>query len=958
MKQHRAFYRFYRAIGLLLFIGLFPALTSAQVSISPQNPDVDNDLVTITFNANEGNAALANYTQPIYIHTGVVTEKSGHPMEWLHVQGEWGKVNPKWEMTPKGNGLYEFTLKIRDFYQVPKPDQILKLMMVFRNADGTLVAKTAENTDLVVTISNYEPPYIVMPPDVEAKYMGNYLSHTLKNNLLTITTTNRSLQILPFTDKVVKFLFSDEKGNFDNKPSQTVMMQPGKVNATLQETPQKLLFKVGSLLITLNKNPMSIAVEQNGKTLLGAVNNGIFWKNDAKGIQLGINPNSAYYGGGSRAIELNRYGKYLKLYNNAWYGYTRGADHLNVTVPFLLSSNLWGLYFDNTDKAYFDIGKTLPDVLEYGTKNGNLCFYFMTGVNYPDLLMQYAHLTGTQPLPPRWALGYIQSKFGYRTEEETRQMVAKMKAAGFPIDAVVLDLYWFGDAINMGDIDWNRTQFPEPEKMMHDFTQQGISTILITEPYFTTQSKNFTDANEKQLFATDTAGNTFVIKDFWAGSAGLLDIFKPKAQDWFWDLYHARIKEGVAGWWCDLGEPERHPAEIQHINGSAERVHNLYSLEWAEMLHQNYRKFYPQTRLFTLIRSGFAGMQRYGAVTWSGDIQRSFKGLSIQPSIMLGMGLNGFGYMHSDLGGFTDGPQDEELYVRWLQFGMFNPIVRPHGFQVPPEPIHYSQQAQNIVRRYAQLRYALLPYNYTLAWENSTTGTPLARPLFFYEPQNSQLLNTDDVYYWGKNLLIAPILQSAQTERTFYLPQGYWFNFFTDQLYQGGKNITLPVTLENIPVLVRAGSFIPTAPAMPHTKHYQTDTLLLHYYPHTSVPQNYDVMYWDDGSTPNPISINKYELLHFKGALSAKKTTITLTKTGGWYNNMPTQRLMEVVIHNVAKKPKQCNLKQKKGKKLQEAPSPETMQKANHAWHYNAQTKQLHLKFTWQSTSTAKVEVK
>ncbi|QQS27611.1 MAG: DUF4968 domain-containing protein [Sphingobacteriales bacterium] len=939
-------------IGVLagLFFGIHQNIALAQVSISPPNPDVNTDTVTLTFKPKEGNAVLSDFKDAVYIHTGVVTDRSSHPMEWLHVQGEWGIPNPAWEMKLNSEGNYEYKFVIRQFYKVPDGEQILKLMMVFRNADATLVAKSSENSDIVIPISNYEPPYIVMPDGVEATYIGNYKTHSIREAQVTIQTENRSFQIFPYSPDIIRFALSDDQGKFSNQPSNTVVLKPVTVAVKIKEESNRLLISTGELTIIVDKFPVSVSIEKNDKNLL-CQKGDVFWKADAKGVRFEIDPTASFYGSGSRAIDIDRKGKFLKLYNNAWYGYTKGADHLNIVAPLLLSNKLWGLYFDNYDKAYFDIGHTKSEVLEYGTKNGELIYYFFSGNTFDELLKSYTRLTGTQPLPPRWALGYIQSRFGYESEQETRQIVDTMLSAGFPVDAIVLDLYWFGKAANMGALDWDRSKFANPEQMMKDLSEKGVKTILITEPYFTRENKNYAIAEKGKLFATDSIGNPYIIKDFWAGPASLIDIFNPRARDWFWEFYHWRIKEGVAGWWCDLGEPERHPADMQHFNGNAERVHNLYSLYWAKMLYENYRKFYPQTRLFNLIRSGYSGMQRFGGITWSGDIQRSFKGLSIQPSIMLGMGLSGFPYMHSDLGGFTDGPKNEELYVRWLQFGMFNPIVRPHGYQVPPEPVFYSEEAQQIVRRYVQLRYRLLPYNYTLAWENSINGTPLARPLFYEEPGNDRLLNIDDTYYWGKSILVAPVLEAGQTQRRFYLPNGYWFDLHHDKLSKGGQFITQDVNIQDIPVWVKAGSFIPMAPVMLNTDSYQADTLIVHYYPHLSVPENYYSLYWDNGKTVNAQSLNQFELIHFNGLVKAKQIKVFVEKTGGHFREMPQKRLIEMVFHNISKTPKKWKLKYN-GKKPVMFASLEDYMSSGKGLYYDKEAKCLHLKFEWNYEKT------
>ena len=203
--------------------------------------------------------------------------------------------------------------------------------------------------------------------------------------------------------------------------------------------------------------------------------------------------------------------------------------------------------------------------------------------------------------------------------------------------------------------------------MIADFDADGVNTILITEPYILTTSSNWGPAEANDYLAHDAAGNALVLDNFWAGDAGLLDITYPPAADWFWGFYQDLIDQGVGGWWCDLGEPEAHPDEMQHFAGSAAKVHNLYSLLWAKRIHEGYEEHFPQQRLFNLIRSGYAGMQRLSTFPWSGDVQRSFEGLRAQLPIMLNMGLSGVAYQGSDIGGFDCGAFDPELYVRWMQ---------------------------------------------------------------------------------------------------------------------------------------------------------------------------------------------------------------------------------------------------------------------------------------------------
>jgi alpha-glucosidase (family GH31 glycosyl hydrolase) len=312
--------------------------------------------------------------------------------------------------------------------------------------------------------------------------------------------------------------------------------------------------------------------------------------------------------------------------------------------------------------------------------------------------------------------------------------------------------------------------------------------------------------------------------------------------------------------------------------------------------------------------------------------------------------------MHSDLGGFAGGEKDEELYLRWLQYGTFNPVFRVHGDdKAPVEPIFYSENAQIILKKFINLRYQMLPYNYTLAWLNSSKGEPITRPLFFEEPNNPEVAGMDDTYLWGPNLLVAPILEKGQKSRKIYLPKGNWFDFFTDEQFEGNRWIENPVTLENIPVFVRGGSFIPMIEPIQNTEKYSSENLILHYYFDEAVNQSGFTMYEDDGKTKDAYEKGLFELLDFKAnclddflnfSFSREKHTV--------YAGMPDTRTIELVIHNISSLP---------GKVLVDEKEVKISQGNNHqkldrtAASYNSDGKILRIKFGWLADKTS-VQVK
>src|SRR5690606_38698513 len=255
----------------------------------------------------------------------------------------------------------------------------------------------------------------------------------------------------------------------------------------------------------------------------------------------------------------------------------------------------------------------------YETISGRKTYQVIVGNTWDNLIENYTLLTGRQPLPPRWAFGNFASRFGYHSEREARETVAKFKVDKIPLDAIILDLYWFGKEVKgtMGNLAFDRDSFPNPEAMMADFNKQGIKTVLVTEPFILTTSNRWNEAVSKNILATDSIGQPFTY-DFYFGNTGLIDIFKPEGHDWFWDIYKNLAKKGVSGWWGDLGEPEVHPSELQHATGSADEVHNIYGHNWAKLLFDGYQKDFPEQRPFILMRSGYSGSQRFGLIPWSG----------------------------------------------------------------------------------------------------------------------------------------------------------------------------------------------------------------------------------------------------------------------------------------------------------------------------------------------------
>jgi oligosaccharide 4-alpha-D-glucosyltransferase len=634
-------------------------------------------------------------------------------------------------------------------------------------------------------------------------------------------------------------------------------------------------------------------------------------------LKFSIQNNESFFGGGSRSISVNKYGTKIDLNNNPWYGYNINADNLNYSIPFLQSGNGYAIFFDNPSKGYFDFGKTNTTQLEAGFVGGKLEYYTFFGGSPSVLIEKFTSLVGRMPMPARWVLGNFMSRFGYRSQQEVLEIANQMKAQQFPLDAAIIDLFWFGDGVhgawNMGDLDWNLKRFPEPQQMIDSLKKMDIKTILITEPFVLSESKNFAYTQKNKLNAVDQKGDTIGIKEFWFGYSGLLDLFKNKTKDWYWSQYDRQIKKGVAGWWGDLGEPEKHPNYIYHNLQdygkkrlfNADEVHNIYGHVWSEMLFEKYKKYYPAERLFHLNRSGYAGTWRYGSFPWSGDVERSWKGFQAQLPIMLSMGMSGAPTMHSDAGGFAMGERDPELYKRWIQMAVFSPVFRPHGSvsapdpkipQIESEPVFYGEPEKSILRNFIELRYRLMPYVYQLAYESGQTGAPFVRPLFYTDTTDYNLYKAVDQYYFGNAFMVAPVLEKGVKTRRLYLPRGAWYDFWDPaQKINGGRWLDVSVTADRIPVYVKAGSVIPMKPSFSNTADYPKEILEWHYYPNEG-SYTYSI-YEDDGITADAQKNNAYEKINIHVNTRNNKSLIRFISTGNKYTGKPEKRDVRWVLH-------------------------------------------------------------
>lgn len=619
-------------------------------------------------------------------------------------------------------------------------------------------------------------------------------------------------------------------------------------------------------------------------------------------LALSTTSSGSIYGAGERGHRMNLRGDTLVMFNRQNYGYT-GSDprisQMNITMPLFVASDGFALVFDDYARAEMITGNPV----KYITENPRpVTYYFVNGAStLADVTEQLTALTGRQPLTPFWSLGYITSKYGYRTQDETTGVIDTLRRAGYPVDGIVLDLYWYGKEQDMGRLAWDPDQWPRPEKMLADLKARGVNLVAISQPYVLRNGRaidNYNELSEKGLLLKDTTGNQQEVK-IWVGEGGMFDVSNPDTRAWLSDRYRTLTDMGIGGWWGDLGEPEVHPLSGLHANGlTAPLYHNQYGNDWSEIIYDLYRKEYPGTRLMTLMRGGTTGLQRYSVYPWSTDVSRSWGGLEPQVRIMLHSGLSGLGYMGHDVGGFAVDPDNAympELYVRWLQLGLFSPVLRTHAQQFA-EPYKYPQYA-SIIEPLIKERYRWLPYNYTLAWENAAKGYPLVRPLNFTEP-GRDYDHISDEFLWGSEVLVAPVMTEGAVERSITFPAGQWVDMAAPgKVYDGHSTITYPAPLEVLPLFARAGAFIPMADyRMRNTGDYNPGRITVQYYPVAGVDSQF-TMFDDDRVSTGTIADGNYRLITFTGKQGGERITVEAT---GSYTGAPVNIDLVLVINRAA----------------------------------------------------------
>ncbi|HMI56692.1 MAG TPA: TIM-barrel domain-containing protein [Gemmatimonadaceae bacterium] len=578
-----------------------------------------------------------------------------------------------------------------------------------------------------------------------------------------------------------------------------------------------------------------------------------------------------YFGLGEQPTKLVRNGSAFPFWNTDRFDYKPLEMPIYSSMPFYIGVTngiAHGVLYDNPFRGEMDLANRLPVSIGYDAEGapdgGELRYYIIAGPGIDRVLERFSRLTGRMPLPPRWALGYQQSRYSYTPDTMVLDVAREMRRRDIPADALYLDIgYMNGYRV----FTWSPTDFRAPKAMLDTLGTMGFKVVAIVDPGVKVDSayEMYRRGLEHHAFLTTPDGAP-ALGTVWPGISTFPDFSRAAVRDWWGKAQSALIDPGVRGIWNDMNEPASFTggtlSELVQFDGDGHpgghvEYHNQYGTLMARASFDGLHALRPQLRPFVITRAAYTGVQRYSSV-WTGDNGSTWDHLRLSLPMVISLGLSGEPFAGSDIGGFTGKPSGE-LYARWLQAAALVPLFRTHSsIDVPRrEPWSFGAEYERVNRATIRLRYRLLPAVYAAFHQHVESGAPAVRPIFWNELSDTVALATDDEFLLGDHLLAAPVVDSATDSRTVYLPRGRWYRIGSDSAYDGGARVTVSAPgvqsdggdttgLRGLPLFARAGAVIPMQRVMLYDGARALDTLELHVWAGASSPVT-SALYEDAG---------------------------------------------------------------------------------------------------------------
>ena len=623
-------------------------------------------------------------------------------------------------------------------------------------------------------------------------------------------------------------------------------------------------------------------------------------------------------------------------------------------VPFFVSTKGYGLFWDNYSPTVFE---DKPESTSFRSDVGDcIDYYVMFGGTIDGSIAGMRDLSGQAPMFPLWTFGYWQSKERYKSQNELVGVVKNYRDLGVPLDGIIQDWQYWGNNYLWNAMDFLNPEFPNPKKMVNDIHNMNAHVIISIWNSFGPQTKQFREMQPKGMlmnFGTwpQSGLETWPPNREYPSGVQPYDPYNPEARDIYWKyLNKGLFSVGIDGWWMDSSEPDHldfKPTDfdIKTYLGSFRKVRNAFPLMTVGGVAEHQRAASSDKRVFILTRSAFAGQQRYGANTWSGDVNSSWQTLRNQIPAGLNFSMSAIPYWNTDIGGFFAGaynrnwndgsgaknPSFQELYVRWLQFGAFTPMMRSHGTDIPREIYNFGEKGEPIydaIAKTINLRYSLLPYIYSTAWAVTSSQATIMRALVM-DFKDKKVRDMSNEYLFGKSILVAPVVNAQYTPETIvrsneetgwnkkdasadskkqtvnftqskstkvYLPAGtVWYDFWTNEKINGGQEIAKETKIDEIPLYIKSGSIIPFGPQVQYATEKKWDNLEIRIYPGA----NGEFTLYEDENDNYNYEKGAYSTIAF--SWNDAKKALTINDRKGSFTGMLTTRTFNIVIVSTGK---------------------------------------------------------
>lgn len=751
---------------------------------------------------------------------------------------------------------------------------------------------------------------------------GKLLSIRDIGNEFDLACSNMHLRLGALSPDVLRIRYS-KAGEFPQS-SYVVQNSDAKTKLQKKEDAEFAHFSTESLQIDVSKKDLRIRISNKNGDLISEDALPVLFQGNSFQVSKSSPLDEHFFGLGDKSGPLDHRNQAYCLWNTDPPLWQESTDPMYKSVPFLLSLHngvSYGIYLDNTFRSVFDLCKNRRDTLTFSAEGGPLDYYFFYGPSPKKVIQSYTQLVGRMPLPPLFSLGYQQSRGSYVPDSAVREVATELRKHQIPCDVIYLDGDYKQDS---RPFTIDRKKFPDFSGLVHELAANGFKTVISMDPYIAKfqGDKNFEEGAAKGYFLKKPNGEVFLGK-VWTSDTAFADFTRPEVRSWWGSMHKEFVGAGVRGIWDDMNEPalfntlERTlPLNTVHQLSDGRviehrEVHNIFAMENTHATYDGLCSLMPNLRPFILTRSGFAGSQRYAA-TWTGDNTSSWNHMRISVPQLLNLGVSGFCFAGSDIGGFNgfSGGPSAELLTRWMQLGAFNPLYRNHsdGVTRKREPWVDGPGHEAVRKKFIEMRYRLMPYIYSAMEECSRTGLPLMRPMYLEFPTDKSVETCSEQFMFGADILVAPKLWEIAGPYGATLPAGNeWIDFNSNKVHKGGNSIEVNPALAEMPIFVRAGSILPEQPVVQNLSSKPDGPLELRIYQGASETAT-GHLYLDDGETMNYQNKEKSETLRlsFSSIQSPNGLDVEIKPAKGSYK--PWFDKIQIVVLGLKKEPKSLSL--------------------------------------------------